>query len=166
VTDSRLLLQSISVNQQQRIINLFQSIGIAPSRLEFVGRCHRADYLRLYDRIDIGLDPLPYNGITTTCDALWMGVPVVTLAGRTAAGRAGTSILTNVGLPELTAGNPDKFVQIARNLSADAPRLAELRATLRDRMRRSPLMDARRFAADMEAAYRRMWTSWCEGKFP
>ena len=101
------------------------------------------------------------DGITTTCDALWMGVPVLSLAGKTPPGRAGLSILSAVGLPELVAGDPDDLVRRAAELAGDLPRLAELRATLRRRVLASPLADAARFTADMEAAYRQMWRTWC-----
>ena len=110
---------------------------------------------------DIGLDPFPCNGGTTTCDALWMGVPVVTLAGRTAVGRGGVSILSNLGLPELIAQTPQQYIQIASDLPMDAARLGELRRTLRQRMRASPLMNAPRFARNVELAYRQMWRDWC-----
>ena len=162
VCDSRLIVQSLCEEHRRRIVGALNSSGIAADRVEFVGRHTRPEYLRLYDRIDVCLDPLPYNGITTSCDALWMGVPVVTLAGSTAAGRAGTSILENLGLHELAAGDGDQFVQIATALAGDLPRLAELRRTLRDRMRRSPLMDGPAFARAMEGAYRRMWRRWAE----
>jgi predicted O-linked N-acetylglucosamine transferase (SPINDLY family) len=160
VSDSRLIVQSLCQEHQRRIVGVLDSSGIAADRVEFVGRPNRPQYLRLYDGIDVCLDPLPYNGITTSCDALWMGVPVVTLAGATAAGRAGTSILENLGLHELAAGDGEQFVQIATALAGDLPRLAELRRTLRDRMRRSPLMDREGFARAMEGAYRRMWKAW------
>jgi predicted O-linked N-acetylglucosamine transferase (SPINDLY family) len=156
-----LLLQVLGDDHRQRILDLYRSLDISPERLEFVGRCGRGEYLRLYDRIDICLDPLPYNGITTTCDALWMGVPVVTLAGKTAAGRAGVSILMNVGLGELAAREADEFVNIARSLAINHSRRAELRSTLRQRLQKSPLMDGRGFARDMESAYRQMWRQWC-----
>jgi len=162
VSDSRLIVQSLCEEHRRRIVGVLNSSGIAADRLEFVGRLNRLEYLRLYDRIDVCLDPLPYNGITTSCDALWMGVPVVTLAGATAAGRAGTSILENLGLHDLTAGDGDQFVRIATDLAGDLPRLAELRRTLRDRMRRSPLMDRAGFARAMESAYRMMWRRWAE----
>ena len=119
-----------------------------------------AEYFRLYDRIDIGLDPFPYAGGTTTCDALWMGVPVVSLAGQTAVGRAGLSILSNVGLPELVARTPEEYVRIAAGLAGDLPRLADLRAGLRDRLQRSPLTDARASPEHVEAAFRAMWRRW------
>jgi protein O-GlcNAc transferase len=163
VPDSQLLLQVLTANHRQRILDLYQSLNIAPDRLEFVARCSRPEYLRLYDRIDICLDPLPYNGITTTCDAMWMGVPVVTLAGQTAAGRAGMSILMNVGLGELTARDAEQFLKVAATLAGDLPRLAGLRSSLRERMRKSPLMDGRRFARDMELTYHGMWRQWREG---
>ncbi len=90
-----------------------------------------------------------------------MGVPVVSLAGQTAVGRGGVSILSNVGLPELIARTPEQYVRIAVELAQDLPRLSELRGTLRDRMQASPLMNAPRFARNMEAAYRDMWQRWC-----
>ena len=92
---------------------------------------------------------------------VWMGVPVVSLIGRTAVGRGGFSILSNVGVPELIAQTPQQYVQIATDLAADLPRLEELRRTLRGRMEKSPLMDAARFARNMEAAFRQMWRNWC-----
>jgi predicted O-linked N-acetylglucosamine transferase (SPINDLY family) len=162
--DSRLLLQTISTLQEEQIRGFLAGRGISTDHLEFVPRYPRTDYLQLYDRVDICLDPLPYNGITTTCDALWMGVPVVTLTGKTAAGRAGLSILSNLGLSDLVAHSPEQFIQIAGNLALDLPRLARLRWTLRERMRQSPLMNSQRFARNMEAAYREMWQRWCAGR--
>jgi predicted O-linked N-acetylglucosamine transferase (SPINDLY family) len=91
-----------------------------------------------------------------------MGVPVITLAGQTVVGRAGLSQLSNLGLPELIARTPEQYVQIATDLAKDLPRLAELRRTLRARMQASPLMDAPRFARNVEAAYRQMWRNWCQ----
>jgi protein O-GlcNAc transferase len=164
VPDSRLLLQAIDKGHRRRLAEFFQSTGIAGDRLDFQGRCSRTDYLRLYDRIDICLDPLPYNGITTTCDALWMGVPVISLAGQTAAGRGTASILANIGLSEFTTRDPEQFIQIASTLGGDIPRLAGLRRSLRDRFSCSPMMDAPRFARAMEAAYRHMWQNWFDGR--
>jgi predicted O-linked N-acetylglucosamine transferase (SPINDLY family) len=162
VTDATLLMLVRSTEQRKRIVKLFETESIDPKRLEFVDSQGRMQYLRTYDRIDIVLDPLPYNGITTTCDALWMGVPVVSITGKTAAGRAGSSILHAVGLPELVASDPQQFVNIAAALALDRPRLAGLRSTLRERITRSPMMDAQRFAENLEAAYRTMWRAWCE----
>ena len=103
----------------------------------------------------------PYHGTTMTCEALWMGVPVVALAGKTHASRVGVSLLTNVGLPELIASSPEEYITIAARRAADTARLTELRATLREKMKASPLMDAPRFARNVEAAYREMWRAWC-----
>jgi predicted O-linked N-acetylglucosamine transferase (SPINDLY family) len=159
---SRLLLLAPEGSARERTWDRFGREGIDRGRIEFVGKCSRDEYLRLYDRIDIALDPLPYNGITTTLDALWMGVPVVSLAGKTAAGRVGLSLLSTVGLPELATKTPDEFVRITSDLAKDLPRLSGLRSLLRERMRTSPLMDAPRFARNMETAYREMWRRWCE----
>jgi predicted O-linked N-acetylglucosamine transferase (SPINDLY family) len=135
--------------------------GVEPERLSFADLTPMMEYLRTYRQIDVALDPFPYGGGTTSCDALWMGVPVVSLAGQTAVGRGGLSILSNIGLPELVARDVDQYVRIAAELAGDPNRLAELRATMRDRMQKSPLMDAPRFARHVEAAYREMWRRWC-----
>jgi protein O-GlcNAc transferase len=110
----------------------------------------------------VGLDTFPHAGGTTTCEALWMGVPVISLYGKTGVGRAGLSILSNVGLPELAAYTEDEYVKIALDLASDLPRLAELRATMRARILASLLRDAPRFARNVEEAYRAMWKTWCE----
>ena len=161
VENSRLFVQTISSEHSGRITELMGGMGIAANRLDFVGRQSRVEYLRLYDRIDICLDPLPYNGITTTLDALWMGVPVVSVAGGRAAGRAGLSILKTAGLGELAGETPEEFLKIAADLARDSVRRAELRSSLRQRLISSPLMDFKRFARNMESAYRRMWQDWC-----
>ena len=137
------------------------SLGIETSRIEFVDRQSRPDYFKLFARVDIGLDTFPYNGHTTSLDSLWMGVPVVTLVGRTCVGRAGLSQLSNLDLTELVARSPEQFVAIATKLVQDLPRLAELRSSLRQRMLSSPIMDAPRFTRDVESAYDRMWQKWC-----
>jgi protein O-GlcNAc transferase len=162
VPDSRLLLLVEAKSHRQSILHWLGEKGIAAGRIEFVARQSRPDYFKMYDRIDIALDPLPYNGITTTCDALYAGTPVVTLIGKTAAGRAGLGILATVGLPELAATSPDQFVQIARDLAVDSDRLANLRATLRGRMQTSPMMDRKRVAGNVESAYRHMWRDWIQ----
>jgi predicted O-linked N-acetylglucosamine transferase (SPINDLY family) len=100
--------------------------------------------------------------MTTTCHGLWMGVPVVTLAGAKPLSRAGLSLLSTAGLPELVAESGDEYVQLAAELAGDPERRAALRATLREKLRASPLMDERRFAANVECAYRAMWRDWCE----
>jgi predicted O-linked N-acetylglucosamine transferase (SPINDLY family) len=158
---SRLLLHANDGEHRERTRSRMQQEGIDPSRISFVGYQSLPDYFATYQRIDIALDPFPYAGGTTTCDALWMGVPVVSLAGRMAVHRSGLSILNAVGLPELVASNTEQYLEIARQLAGDLPRISQLRASLRERMRASELMNAPRFAREMEAAYRAMWRAWC-----
>jgi predicted O-linked N-acetylglucosamine transferase (SPINDLY family) len=136
--------------------------GIAAERIDLVAWiADGGSHLRLYDRIDIALDPFPYNGTTTTCEALWMGVPVVALAGDRHAGRVGASLLTQAGLTDLIAASIDDYVATAARLAADPDRLGELRNTLRPRLAASPLGDAAGFARKVEDAYRMMWRRWC-----
>jgi protein O-GlcNAc transferase len=160
VKGSRLVMLCPEGSARERVRAFFGARGIATERVELVGYLPRWDYLRLYQRIDLGLDPFPFNGMTTTCDALWMGVPVLTLPGEMPASRAGMSLLSSVELGELAASSEENYVRMAVGLAGNLPRLAELRATLRARMRASPLMDAPRFARNVEAAYRRMWERW------
>jgi predicted O-linked N-acetylglucosamine transferase (SPINDLY family) len=165
IPGSRLILQAQEGSHRQRVLDVLQREGIDASRVWFTPRIRPADYFRLYDWIDICLDPFPCAGGTTTCDAMWMGAPVVTLAGETAVGRAGVSLSSNVGLSHLVAQTTEEYVQKATALAKDLPVLSDLRIGLRDRMRRSPIMDGPRFAADIETAYRWMWRKWCENRF-
>ena len=166
VPNSHLLLHAYPGAHRQRLLDQFAIAGIAPTRLTFAGRVPPEEYFRHYHHIDIALDTFPFAGGTTTCDALYMGVPVITLVGPTAVGRAGLSILSNLGTPELIAHSPDEYIHLATTLAADLPRLTHLRATLRERMQLSPLMDAPRFAHHIEAAYRQMWQTWCAHPSP
>jgi protein O-GlcNAc transferase len=159
---SRLILHTKEGDHRQHLQNFFAESNIESHRLSFVDFRPVNKYLQSYNEIDIALDPFPCAGGTTTCDALWMGVPVVTLAGQTAVGRSGLSILSNIGLPELVATSADQYIQIASSLATDATRLKTLRSELRNRMTTSPLMDAAQFAKDIEQAYRKMWQQWCE----
>jgi predicted O-linked N-acetylglucosamine transferase (SPINDLY family) len=161
VRDSRLLLLTGHGTHRQRAAGILQQQGVDPSRVEFIPRQPRKAYLELYQRLDIVLDPFPYNGHTTSLDALWMGVPVVSLVGTSSVARAGLSQLSNLGLPELAAFSENDYLQIATTLAQDLPRLRELRSTLRARMQSSLLMDAPRFTHGLEAAYRAMWRQWC-----
>jgi len=161
VDRSRLLLLAPGGSPRPRTHQTLRQHGISPDRVTFVDRRPLQDYFRLYQQIDICLDTFPANGHTTSLDAFWMGVPVVTFAGQTAIGRGGLSQLTNLGLPELVAHTPEQFVQIATALAGNLPRLSQLRATLRDRLQSSPLMDAPRFARNVENAFRQMWRHWC-----
>ncbi|HSZ59053.1 MAG TPA: tetratricopeptide repeat protein [Tepidisphaeraceae bacterium] len=161
VPGSRLLVFSREGPHRQRALELVAREGIEPGRFQFVGAVPTPQYFERYQQIDIALDPFPFGGGTTTCDALWMGVPVVSLAGRTAVSRAGSSILSNVGLPDLVAHDTEEYLRIARELATELPRLSELRSSLRPRMRASPLMDAPAFARGFEAACRQMWREYC-----
>lgn len=169
VPSSRLLIKGMALmeaSSRQRVYCHFESLGIARNRLELLGlTSSHYDHLALYDRMDIALDPFPYHGTTTTCEALWMGVPVVTLAGQCHASRVGVSLLTNVGLAKFVAHDTGQYVEIAAGLGQNTPSLAGDRFALRDRMRQSPLMNAVRFTRNMEAAYRTIWANWC-GNIP
>jgi len=162
VSGARLLLHTAEGNHRQQLLDRFMQRGIEAERIEFVARMPYAEYFQTYQSLDISLDTSPYAGGTTTCDSLWMGVPVVTLAGERAVGRGGVSILNNVGLPELIAKTPEEYIQIAVALANDRERLRKLRASLRARMQASPLMNAPRFARNVETAYREMWRGWCQ----
>ena len=161
VPASRMVLMARPGSARNRTLAHFASRGISSERIDFVDYQPREEYLRTYHRIDIVLDTFPYNGHTTSLDALWMGVPVVTLFGETPVSRAGLSQLSNLGLAELATPVRDQFVSIATALANDPSRLADLRKTLRPRMQRSPLTDAPGFARDIETAYRQMWRDWC-----
>jgi protein O-GlcNAc transferase len=157
VPESQLLLHANEGSHRQRVADRLGEHGIDPGRVRFAGFMAAQEYFALYRQIDIALDTFPYGGGTTTCDALWMGVPVISLAGKTGVGRGGVSILSNLGLGELVADSPQMYVRIAEELGKDQDRLSNLRSTLRQRMEKSALMDAPGFARDVEAAYREMW---------
>jgi protein O-GlcNAc transferase len=161
VSNSRLLVYARQGAHRERTRDRLRAAGIDPNRLDFVNFQPTADYLRQFHRIDIALDTFPYAGGTTTCDALWMGVPVVSLAGQTAISRGGLSILSNISLGNLVASDIHQYVQIAKQAAMDRSTLAELRSGMRARMLASPLMDPPGFARDIEAAYRQMWRQWC-----
>lgn len=145
----------------------FSRYGITADRLELLGHAgSRKHHLAQYQSVDIALDTFPYNGTTTTCEALWMGVPVVTLAGKVHAGRVGVSQLNSLELPELIAETMDEYIAIATRLASDRAHLNKLRMDLRNRMSRSPLTDAKNFTANLEHAYRGVWRAWCENHSP
>jgi len=166
VPGSRLLLKSGSLGDarvRKRIAARFERLGVARERLELRGwEVQPKGHLSLYGRVDVALDTYPYNGGTTTCEALWMGVPVVTLAGETHASRMGASLLKAAGLERLVAGTPEDYVQIAAMLARQRDELAALRRGMRLRLQAAPLMDEAGFTAALEAAYRGMWKEWCE----
>lgn len=139
----------------------FERQGIAPERLEIEAGTNPERFHEMFARADIALDPFPYNGATTTLESLWNGVPVVTLAGTSCVSRAGVSMLSNCGLTQFIANSEDEYLAIAQRLAADLPALQSLRASLRARLQDSPIMDAAGFTADLEAACRHMWQTWC-----
>ncbi len=165
VPHSRLLLKAASFENtfvRDEVTARLASHGLAPDRIEVVARIpSRAEHLAFYSRVDLALDTFPYHGTTTTCEAMWMGVPVISLIGDRHAARVGASLLHAVGLEDLAAHSPDDYVRIASELASDRPRLAAIRASLRERMRNSPLCDASGFTHNLEAAYRQMWARWC-----
>jgi predicted O-linked N-acetylglucosamine transferase (SPINDLY family) len=165
VPDSRLLLKARSLDAdelQARIRAVLADAGVAPERVELHGQLPRKeDHLGFYAKVDVALDPFPYNGTTTTCEALWMGVPVVTLAGEQHAGRVGASLLTALRREEWIASSEEEYVDIAAGLAASPERLAALRFALRRQMERTPLMDPHRVTRALESAYRAAWRAWC-----
>ena len=167
VPGSRLLLKDTILADPQgreRFFARFAAQGIGEERLVLRERlAGMEEHLRLYGEMDIGLDPFPYNGTTTTCEALWMGVPVVTLRGGTHAARVGVSLLTHAGYPELIAGSEVEYVRLAVSLAGDMARLTSFRAEARGRLRDSSLLDAAGFAQGVESAYEAMWRAWLAG---
>ncbi len=146
---------------QNRFRDWFAADGIAPERLQFAGATPPAEYLAEYGGIDIALDPFPYNGGSTTLDALWMGVPVVTLAGRLAVQCDGKTVLTAAGLADLVAETPEDYLKIALFLAGTVPKMPDLRANVRHALQSSPLMDEPGLVKNVEDAYRDMWRAWC-----
>lgn len=143
----------------------FADLEVSPDRLSFIGwTADRNSHLACYGGVDIALDTSPYNGTITSCDTLWMGVPFVTLLGDRHAARVGASLLTRIGLPDLVAGDPDRYREIAVGLAGDPDRLAALRQGMRDRLLTSPLCDAPGFTRRLEGVYRDLWRRWCAGR--
>jgi protein O-GlcNAc transferase len=143
------------------MLRTLEAAGVAAERVDFGGRVSRREYLERYHRIDVAFDTFPFAGATTSLDAAWMGVPVLTLAGPAAHQRAGVCIATNLGLPELVATSEDDFVAKAVALAGNLADLSRLRADLRSRLEASPLGDAPRFARHLEAAFRTAWRRYC-----
>jgi len=166
VAGARLLLKAPQFKDQgtrERCLSVFMAHGVTADRLEILPpEPSLAAHLTRYRQVDIALDPLAYNGTATTCEALWMGVPVITLRGDRHAARVGASILSSIGLEHLIVRGDDEYVAIAAELAGDLGALASLRGSLRERMRASPLTDGPGFARAVEAAYRTMWHAWCE----
>ena len=139
---------------------------MASSRLEFVPKTSLEAYFQQYHQIDIALDPFPYSGGTTTCDALWMGVPVVTLHGKTAVGRGGVTIYGQMGLSDWVSLDTAAYIDRACQLADNKDALAYWRRELRERMLNSPLTNGPAFARDFEQVMRTMWRAWCDDHQP
>ena len=162
--DSRLIIVGVPQGvAQQTIGERFVAHGIDLNRLSIYGRLPFVEFWELHHQIDIALDHFPYNGGTTTCDALWLGVPVVALTGQAFVSRMGYALLKNIGLPELAAKNRQEYVSIAIKLASDLERLKRLRAGMRSRLSASPLRDEVGFTRNLETAYRDMWRKCCDG---
>jgi len=165
VPGSRLLIKNPSLTDgvtAERYRAMFDTHGISSDRIELLGLVPDPQaHLDTYRRIDIALDTFPYNGTTTTCEALYMGVPVITLAGQAHAGRVGLSLLGNLGLDELIARSPDDYVSCAASLATNQERICDLRNTLRERLLTSAICDDDSFARKVEQAFRQFWHDWC-----
>lgn len=162
VADARLILATIAPGSaRERILRTFTGKGVDAQRIEFRDRLPRGEFLALHNEVDIALDSYPCNGGATTCDTLWQGVPVISLAGAAFQSRAGLSLLSSAGLPQLVAHSAADYLDIASSLAQNRERLSELRLGLRQILRDSPLMDAAAFARDLEALYRDAWRDWC-----
>lgn len=164
VPESRLLIKTKSFNDEtvQRLYGgHFQRRGISPERLIFTGHAASLkEHLELYNRLDIALDTFPYNGTTTTLESLWMGVPVVVLAGAHHAGRVGVSILSRLGLNHMIAESPKQYIAICAFLANDLDRLSKFRKALRRAVKESSLCDGKSFTAELERAYLEMWQNY------
>ena len=164
--DARLLLKGLPFADADTRASLLARLGersVAAERIELIAWSPSpADHLALYHRVDIALDTFPYNGTTTTCEALWMGVPVVVRRGDRHASRVGASLLSQIDLTDFIASSAEEYVEIALRLANDPARLSDLRHSLRPRMAASSLCDGRTFARKIEAAFRIMWQQWCE----
>lgn len=147
----------------QTYLDVFARHGIGADRIRMLAHTPSfREHLAWYNNVDIGLDPFPYNGTTTTCEALWMGVPVVTLRGERHSARVGASILSNIGLTDLIAETEEQYAIKAIKLATNMERLQKLRSEMRDRITSSPINDAQRFASDVEITFRDIWRKWCK----
>jgi predicted O-linked N-acetylglucosamine transferase (SPINDLY family) len=163
--ESILMIKAVGLadaGTRQGVLTRFAELGVAENRLVLVDRVPGlASHLAMYQQVDVALDTYPYHGTTTTCEALWMGVPVVTRAGAVHASRVGVSLLHSVGLDDLVADSAQEYVEKALRIADDPDRRRLLRESMRPRMAASPLMDGPRFARAVEQAYRDMWQRWC-----
>ena len=164
VEDAQLLVATVPPGEARtRLLRLFVEKGVAAQRIRFSERLDKPGFRALHQQVDIALDAYPCNGGATTCETLWLGVPVVSLSGDEFRTRAGLSLLNSIGLPQLVARDSAEFLAIAGNLARDTPQLQALRAGLRETMRNSPLCDAVAYTRALEDIYRSIWREWCAG---
>ncbi|MCC6302915.1 MAG: hypothetical protein IT489_08970, partial [Gammaproteobacteria bacterium] len=162
VPDARLIMTSVPPGSARApIAGALDAHGIPPERVIMHDKLPDGDFERLLTEIDIALDPFPYTGTTTTCETLWMGIPVVSLAGESSVARSGLALLSSLGLQELVANDVADYVRIASELARDPQRLSRLRQEIPTRFDASPLRDEAAFTRDLEDAYRDMWRQWC-----
>lgn len=157
VPGSRLVLHIKETRARQGLLEFFAERGVSSDRISLIGYQNGPDYLATYGQIDIALDTSPFAGGTTSFDALWMGVPLVTLAGARSSSRGGASILTSLGRPDWIARSPEEYIAIAQRLAADPQALAAIRSGLRAELQASPLMDNAGFTRELEDLYRQAW---------
>jgi protein O-GlcNAc transferase len=166
IPNSRLIMKARNLHDSPTVrsfLNHFTEQGIDSERIELISRTPTyREHLAIYNRIDIALDTFPYNGTTTTFEAMWMGVPVVTLEGETHVSRVGVSLLTNVGLRDLVGKTKEHYTDITIDLANHLNTLHSLRNSLRQRMKQSPLTDIKQFTMNIEDIYRQIWKIWCE----
>lgn len=162
VPDSRLLIVGVARGRaQDEVLRELTGPRVSRERVTCVPYAALEEYLRLFAKVDIALDSLPFSGGTTSCDTLWMGVPIVTMPGTRSVSRSASSVVSNVGLTDWIASSPEDYVRRAVRFAGERKLLAELRGSMRSRMAASPLMDEVRFVHDLERAYREMWRKWC-----
>ncbi|MCH4562966.1 tetratricopeptide repeat protein [Halomonas sp. EGI 63088] len=169
IPGSKLLLRGVqfeSKRYRNKVFGTLAEHGISSDRLILEGPAQHREFMATYQRIDIALDTWPYSGGLTTCEALMMGVPVVTRVGPTFAGRHSATHLVNAGLPELVTDSWEDFRRRAKELASDLPSLAVIRASLRTILMDSPICDGPRFANHLTTALRAIWQRHCEGKVP
>jgi predicted O-linked N-acetylglucosamine transferase (SPINDLY family) len=164
VPHSRLALKDAQLSnpaERSRMAGIFARRGIDAGRLLLLPGTSHIEHLAAYAEVDIGLDPIPVSGGVTTMEALWMGVPVVSLLGKSLAGRISAAIVSAAGLETWAASTEDEYVAVARRAAIDVPALSELRRTMRSRMRASKIADPQAYCGAVEEAYRTMWRSYC-----
>jgi predicted O-linked N-acetylglucosamine transferase (SPINDLY family) len=165
IPNAHIILKNHSFRDSQtrsRFLQNFEWKGISADRIKLVGTMNSVkEHLAFYGEVDIALDPFPYNGTTTTCEALWMGVPVISLIGERHAGRVGASILQNLFLDDLLSENLEGYIGNVVSLSQNIQRLVDYRAKLRPLMANSSICNGRLFAKNIESAYCEMWRTWC-----